>query len=42
MRDDDAAIHPIIAALLDPMASVREDALHAVLGDSAHAHEHDA
>jgi hypothetical protein len=42
MRDDDAAIHPLIAALLDPMASLREEALHAVLGDSAHAHEHDA
>lgn len=42
MREDDAAIHPLVAALLDPMASLREDALHAVLGDSAHAHEHDA
>jgi hypothetical protein len=42
MREDDAAIYPLIAALLDPMASLREEALHAVLGDSAHAHEHDA
>jgi hypothetical protein len=42
MREDEAAIHPIIAALLDPMASLRADALHAVLGESAHAHEHDA
>jgi hypothetical protein len=42
MRDDDAEIHPIIAALLAPMASLREDALHAVLGDSsAHAHDGD-
>jgi hypothetical protein len=42
MREDDAAIHAVIAALLDPMASLREDALHAVLGDSAHAHDCDA
>jgi len=42
MREDDAAIQPFIAALLDPMAALREDALHAVLGDSAHTHEHDA
>jgi hypothetical protein len=42
MRGDDAEIHPIVAALLDPMASLREDALHAVLGADAHAHEHDA
>ena len=42
MREDDAAIHPMIAALLDPMAGLREEALQAVLGDSAHAHEHDA
>jgi hypothetical protein len=42
MREGDAAIHPLIAALLDPMATLREEALHAVLGDNAHAHEHDA
>jgi hypothetical protein len=42
MREDDAAIYPMIAALTDPMASLREDALHAVLGAGAHAHEHDA
>lgn len=41
MREDDAAIHPMIAALLDPMASLREDALHAVLGEDAPAHAHD-
>jgi hypothetical protein len=42
MREDDAAVHPLVAALLDPMASLREDALRDVLGDGAHAHEHDA
>jgi hypothetical protein len=42
MREDDAAIYPMIAALIDPMASLREDALHAVLGASAPVHEHDA
>ncbi len=41
MREDDAAVHPVIAALLDPMAALREDALHAVLGESAHAHDCD-
>jgi hypothetical protein len=41
MREDDAAIHPLIAALLDPMASLREDALHAVLGEDSPAHAHD-
>lgn len=41
MREDDAAIHPMIAALLDPMASLREDALHAVLGEDEPAHAHD-
>jgi hypothetical protein len=40
MREDDQEIHPLVAALLDPMASLREDALHAVLGDSAHAADH--
>lgn len=42
MREDDAEAHPIAAAMLDPMASLHEDALHAVLGDSAHAHDGDA
>lgn len=44
MREDDSAIHAVIAALLDPMASLRADALHAVLGEgeSAHAHDCDA
>jgi hypothetical protein len=44
MREDDAAIHAVIAALIDPMASLRADALHAVLGGdpSAHAHDCDA
>jgi hypothetical protein len=43
MREDDAAIEPMIAALLGPMADLREEALHAVLGEQcSHAHEHDA
>jgi type II secretory pathway component PulM len=37
MREDDAAIHPLVAALVDPMASLRADALHAVLGAGAEA-----
>ena len=37
MREDDAAIHPFVAALIDPMASLRADALHAVLGEAARA-----
>lgn len=37
MREDDQAIHPLIAALVDPMASLRADALHAVLGEAARA-----
>jgi hypothetical protein len=37
MRDDDAAIHPMVAALLDPMAALRAEALHAVLGDASRA-----
>lgn len=41
MREDDAAIFPVIAALLDPMGSLREDALHAVLGEDAPTHAHD-
>src|ERR1700712_1060207 len=32
MREDDTAIHPMIAALIDPMAELRADALQAVLG----------
>lgn len=37
MRQEDAAIYPMIAALLDPMATVRADALRAVLGAGAQA-----
>jgi hypothetical protein len=37
MREDDQAIHPFVAALVDPMASLRADALHAVLGETARA-----
>jgi hypothetical protein len=37
MREDDQAIHPFVAALIDPMASLRADALHAVLGEAARA-----
>jgi hypothetical protein len=37
MREDDAAIHPVVAALLDPMAALRADALQAVLGAGAEA-----
>jgi hypothetical protein len=37
MREDDVAIHPMIAALLDPMAELRADALQAVLGAGAQA-----
>jgi hypothetical protein len=37
MREDDEAIHPLVAALVDPMASLRADALHAVLGAGAQA-----
>ncbi|HEV7494456.1 hypothetical protein [Baekduia sp.] len=42
MREDDQAIHPLVAALLDPMASLRADALHAVLGEAARAAGADA
>jgi hypothetical protein len=35
MREEDQAIHPFVAALIDPMASLRRDALHAVLGESS-------
>jgi hypothetical protein len=42
MREDEAAARPVIAALLDPMAALREEALHAVLGDtSSRAHDLD-
>ena len=34
MREEDAETHPYVAALIDPMASLRADALHAVLGAS--------
>lgn len=37
MREDDAAIHPFVAALIDPMAALRADALQAVLGDAERA-----
>jgi hypothetical protein len=33
MREDDAEAYPYVAAMIDPMASLRADALHAVLGD---------
>jgi hypothetical protein len=34
MRDEEAEIHPLVVAMIDPMASLRADALHAVLGAS--------
>jgi hypothetical protein len=37
MREEDAEIHPFVAALIDPMAALRQDALHAVLGDASRA-----
>jgi hypothetical protein len=37
MREDDQTIHPFVAALVDPMASLRADALQAVLGEAARA-----
>jgi hypothetical protein len=37
MREDDEAAQPFIAALVDPMATLRADALHAVLGAGAEA-----
>jgi hypothetical protein len=37
MREDDQAIYPLIAAMLDPMAALRADALQAVLGAGAEA-----
>jgi hypothetical protein len=49
MREDDAEAYPYVAALIDPMASLRADALHAVLGaadqdgsgdDAEHPAEH--
>jgi hypothetical protein len=40
MREDDAEIHPLVAAMVDPMASLRADALHAVLGDCADDEHH--
>ena len=42
MREADQEIHPFVAALLDPMAALREDALHAVLGDAQRAADLDA
>jgi len=41
MREEDQAIHPFVAALIDPMASLRADALHAVLGATS-SHPADA
>jgi hypothetical protein len=37
MREEDREPHVIIDALLDPMASLRAEALHAVLGEGAQA-----
>jgi hypothetical protein len=34
MREEDAEAYPYVAAMIDPMASLRADALHAVLGAS--------
>ncbi|HEU4973563.1 MAG TPA: hypothetical protein VFT50_00630 [Baekduia sp.] len=42
MRDEDAAAYPLIEALLGPMADLRAEALHAVLGDSDRAGRQDA
>lgn len=43
MREDEAAVHPMIDALLGPMADLRAEALHAVLGDGAeHGDGHEA
>jgi hypothetical protein len=44
MRGEDAAVHPMIDGLLGPMADLRAEALHAVLGegtphDDGSAHE---
>jgi hypothetical protein len=35
MREEDQGIHPLVEALLDPMAALRQEALHAVLGEGA-------
>jgi hypothetical protein len=45
MRDEDAEAYPYVTAMIDPMASLRADALHAVLGaadeaDDEHHAEH--
>jgi hypothetical protein len=38
MREEEQEIHPFVAGLLDPMADLRADALHAMLGEaSSHA-----
>jgi hypothetical protein len=42
MREEDQEIHPLVAALIDPMASLREEALHAVLGETSPAADHNA
>lgn len=42
MRDDDAEAYPFVNAMTDPMASLRADALHAVLGDGDPSADDDA
>ena len=38
MREEEQEIHPFVAGLLDPMADLRADALHAMIGEtSSHA-----
>jgi hypothetical protein len=34
MREDDAEAYPYVTAMIDPMASLRADALHAALADA--------
>jgi hypothetical protein len=41
MREDDQAIFPFVTGLIDPMAQLRADALHAMLGETS-AHGADA
>ena len=38
MREDEQGMHALVDPLLDPMAQLRQEALHAVLGDGAPAH----
>jgi hypothetical protein len=42
MREDDATAYPMVDALLGPMADLRAEALHAVLGDGADQQHGDA